>query len=166
MRAVATLIIGLLVMSAWTTEAFGALETRRERCSSLFLNFHYDTLKLDEPAIGKAFEKMVLRSGGTNVTNCVVEFPVQDGRATFGPRRVVLDKQWYTIVKYNGLEKEELQHHGIEIQYDLKPGETGTIREVTALTVCRTPKACEAMRIPFFRNDKKKVTTPGKTPNT
>lgn len=142
----------------------GAVQIKRETCTQEFKQFHYRTLTLDEKAIGEAFNKMVQASGTSVPTNCIVEYPSDNGKPVWGMRRVVMDMQWYAIQVVHGLEKRVFRQHAIEILYNKRPGDVGEIREVVGVTVCRTPEVCRQKGLPFESGTKPKPVGPNDPP--
>jgi len=138
----------VFLLFVWGLTA-GAVEFERTKCDANFGNTTWYHLTLNEPALNEAYKLLAQHYGATTLTNCFVTFPTVNGKAVHGPRRVVMDAQWYAI-KYVG-EKEEriFRHEGIMVEYDYVPGQTGMMRDVLGYSVCRTPELCNRLGIPF-----------------
>lgn len=122
---------------------------QRAKCDASFGNVTWHHLTLNEPALNEAYKMIVQHSGSTKLTNCAIDYPVKDGKAINGVRRVVMDSQWYTTQFIDGVEKRTFRHEGIMVEYDYVPGQTGMLRDVLGFSVCRTPELCTKLGIPF-----------------
>ncbi len=116
-----------------------------ENCGPDFFSSHYLQLANEERALAEAYNKIALYSGSTRIDHCIVESPYDGSKSIDGIRRVMFDASWYKIVKVNGREIREKEHHGLLVEYE----RTGSQRKVISLIVCRTPESCKREGIPY-----------------
>lgn len=142
------MVIGFVVVST-----VRATEIKRDKCD--FVSFKENYLKLvdNERAIREAFNKIVDKSGTSDVSHCVVEYPIENGIPVPGRRRISLDIRWDRYVIINGIKIPDPQQHGMTIEYDMKRDYDGSeTREVVSLVICRSLETCQKLGIPLTLN--------------
>jgi len=140
-------IARVILFSLLTTgRLLSAEELIRRTCNEArFFPGPWQDIIRREIAIQNAFDLIASRAGTGKTTNCVVEWPEENGRPLNGLRRAMFDIQWNRTVIVGGVPTKEFHQEGIRIEYFWEMSNGVISRKIDGFVVCRSAQACERL---------------------